>query len=147
MPTNNKFSLNLPEGWTDTTVFTYQGPHDSGVQHNIVVIIDPAVDKKIDLKTYATQQLDNSKIVLPGFEMINEKEKTMPSGVEAYEIVYKYIPADEVIIFQKQVFMFVGGKGFSFTASFSKKTLKTIAHEVDEIIASFVPNITEEDDD
>jgi hypothetical protein len=144
---NNQFSLTLPEGWTDTTAFTFQGPNDSGVQHNLVIVIDPAVEKGIDLKTYATQQIDNSKVVLPGFELINEKEKTMPSGIEAYEIVYKYIPADEVIIFQKQVFMFIGGKGYSFTSSFSKKTLKTIANEVDEIIASFVPKISDNEED
>lgn len=145
MSLNNQFSINLPEGWSDTSVFTFQGPHDSGVQHNLVVVIDPGEKKDIDLKTYATQQLENSKIVLPGFELISKKEKSLPSGVEAYEIVYKYIPADEVIIFQKQVIMLVEGKGYSFTASFSKKTLKTIANEVDEIIASFVPGLQEKE--
>lgn len=145
--TNNQFSLNLPEGWSDTTVFTFQGPNDSGVQHNLILVIDPAVEKEIEAATYAKQQLENSKLVLPGFEMISEKEKTMHSDMPVYEIVYKYIPADEVIIFQKQVFMIIGGKGYSFTSSFSKKTLKTIANEVDEIIASFVPIIKDEDDE
>lgn len=143
--TNNQFSLNLPEGWTDTTVFTFQGPHDSGVQHNLVLVIDPEVDKKIDVATYAKQQAANSKQALPGFEMINEKEKTFRHDIPAYEIVYKYIPADEVIIFQKQVFIIIGRKGYSFTSSYSKKTLKTIANEVDEIIASFIPTIIEEE--
>ena len=147
MATNNQFSLNLPEGWSDTTVFTFQGPHDSGVQHNLVLVIDPAVEKDIEVAAYAKQQLENSKQVLPGFEMINEQEKNIRSGLPAYEIVYKYIPADEVIIFQKQVFMIIGDKGYSFTSSFSKKTLKTIGTEVDEIIASFVPIKQEEDED
>lgn len=147
MSTNNQFLLNLPEGWTDTTVFTFQGPHDSGVQHNLVLVIDPAVEKDIEIAAYAKQQLENSKLVLPGFEMINEQEKTIIPDIPAYEIVYKYIPADEVIIFQKQVFMIIDGKGYSFTSSFSKKTLKTIANEVDEIIASFVPITQKKDDD
>lgn len=147
MATNNQFTLNIPEGWTDTTIFTFQGPHDSGVQHNLVLVIDPAVEKDIEVATYAKQQLENSKQVLPGFEMINEQEKTIIPDIPAYEIVYKYIPADEVIIFQKQVFMIIDGKGYSFTSSFSKKTLKTIANEVDEIIASFVPITQKKDDD
>ncbi len=145
MSTNNQFSINLPEGWVDTTTYTFQGPNDSGVQHNLVIVVDPAVDKKMDLKTYVSKMLDISKIALPGFEIISENEKTMPSGIETHEVVYKYIPADEVIVFQKQVFMIIECKGYSFTASFSKKTLKTIATEVDEIIASFVPGITEEE--
>lgn len=147
MATNNQFTLNIPEGWTDTTVFTFQGPHDSGVQHNLVLVIDPAVEKDIEVTTYAKQQLENSKLVLPGFEMINEQEKTIIPDIPAYEIVYKYIPADEVIIFQKQVFMIIDGKGYSFTSSFSKKTLKTIANEVDEIIASFIPISQKEDEE
>ncbi len=139
MPTNNQFSINLPDEWSDTTVFTFQGPHDSGVQHNLVLVIDPEVEKKMDVATYAKMQLDQSKTVLPGFEMINEKEKTTHHDIPAYEIVYKYIPTDELVIFQKQVFIINKGKAYSFTASFSKKTLKTIAHEVDEMIASFTP--------
>ena len=147
MTNNNQFSLNLPDEWKDTTVFTFQGPNDSGVQHNLVLVIDPAVEKDIEVAPYAKQQLENSKQVLPGFEMINEQEKTIIPDIPAYEIVYKYIPADEVIIFQKQVFMIIDGKGYSFTSSFSKKTLKTIANEVDEIIASFVPITQKKDDD
>ena len=75
------------------------------------------------------------------------RKKNIRSDLPPYEIVYKYIPADEVIIFQKQVFMIIEGKCYSFTSSFSKKTLKTIANEVDEIIASFMPIKQEEDDE
>lgn len=139
MPKNNQFSINLPDEWKDTTVFTFQGPNDSGVQHNLVLVIDPEVEKKMDVETYAKLQIGQSQTVLPGFEMINEKEKTMPSGIPAYEVVYKYMPTDDLAIFQKQLFIINKGKAYSFTSSFSKKTLKTIAHEVDEIIASFLP--------
>jgi len=145
--TNNQFSLTLPEGWSDTTTFTFQGPNDSGVQHNLVIVVDSAVNKDMEVTAYAKQQIEVSKQALPGFEMINEQEKNIRSDLPAYEIVYKYIPADEVIIFQKQVFMIIEGKCYSFTSSFSKKTLKTIANEVDEIIASFMPIKQEEDDE
>jgi hypothetical protein len=69
----------------------------------------------------------------------------LPSGLPAYEIVYKYVPADEVILFQKQIFVIVKGKGFVLSSTFSKKTLKTIAYDVDAIIASLrVPELPEE---
>lgn len=143
---NNQFSISLPEDWSDTTVHTFQGPFDSGVQHNLVLVIDSKVDKKMDVASYAKSQLTQSKVALPGFEMINEKEKTMKYDISAYEIVYKYIPADEVTLYQKQVFIIIKGIAYSFTSSFSKKTLKTIAHEVDEIIASFMPVMKNEDE-
>jgi hypothetical protein len=140
MPTtNNLFSLTFPDGWKETTVYTFEGPHDSGVQHNLVLVIDPEVPKKIELKEYAKMQFGTNKEVLPGFALVNETEKTLSNGLQAYEIVYKYAPSDNQVLFQKQVFLIIEEKGYIFTATFSKKTLQTIAVEVDQIIANFRP--------
>lgn len=136
MPTNSLFQLTLPEQWKETTIHTFEGPHDSGVQHNLVLLIDPAVPKKSDLKEYARKQSGTTKETLPGFALINETAKTLQSGVPAYEIVYKYVPADGVELFQKQVFVIIEDKGYIFSATFSKKTLQTVAYEVEEIINS-----------
>lgn len=138
MAINNLFQLSLPDGWKETTVHTFQGPHDGGVQHNLVLVIDPDVPKKTDLKEYARQQSGVTKETLPGFALIKENETTMPNGVHAFEIVYKYVPGEGIELFQKQVFMIIEGKGYIFSATFSKKTLQTIANEVDEIIKSMV---------
>ena len=138
--TNNIFQLTFPdEDWRETTTYTFVGPFDSGVQHNLVLVIDPSVDKKIPLADYAKQQFGTSKAALPGFEMINEREINMPSGIPAYEIVYRYSPSDSQIFFQKQIFMIIEGKGYIFSSTFSKKTLQTIAPYIDQIIASFRP--------
>ena len=139
MTTNNLFQLSLPEQWKETTIHTFQGPHDSGVQHNLVLVIDPEVPKKTDLKEYAHKQSGVTKEVLPGYAAISETGKTLPSGVPAFEIVYKYVPAEGIELFQKQVFMIIEGKGYIFSATFSKKTLQTVAYEVDQIIMSFKP--------
>jgi hypothetical protein len=135
--TNSIFQLNFPDGWKETTVYTFEGPHDSGVQHNLVLVVDPFIKKDTELKDYAQAQIAGPKKVMPGFEMVSEKEKTMPDGTIAYEIVYKYIPAEGMILFQKQIYMRKEGKAFIFTASFSKKTLSTIAYQIDSIISSF----------
>jgi hypothetical protein len=138
--TNNLFILTFPDqGWRETTTYTFEGPHDSGVQHNLVMVIDPSVDKKISLADYAKQQFGVSKQAMPGFEMINEREINMPSGIPAYEIVYRYSPSDSQTYFQKQIFMIIEGKGYIFSSTFSKKTLQTIAPYIDQIIASFRP--------
>jgi hypothetical protein len=137
--TNHKFTMDLPDTWEDNAVFTFKGPHDSGVQHNLVLVVDPKVEKDIALADYSRQQLGNARQFLPGFEMISEGEKTLASGREAYEVVYKYVPSDERVLFQKQVIMIIDGKGYIFTATFSKKTLKTIGLEVSRTIESFEP--------
>jgi hypothetical protein len=143
MPTNNLFSLSFPSPWKETTVHTFEGPFDSGVQHNLVLVIDPAVDKKIELADYAKQQFGSFKEALPGYELINEHEFALPSGVKAYEFVFRYSPSDEQALYQRQITLIIEGKGYIFTSTFSKKTLKTISDDVDQIIASFRPLKTE----
>ena len=137
MPTtNNLFQLTFPDGWRETTVYTFEGPHDSGVQHNLVLLVDPFLSKSVSLKEYAQAQLSGPRQVMPGFEMLGEIEKQLPDGTPAFEIVYKYVPAENVILYQKQVYFFKQGKAFVFTGTFSKKTLKTIANEFDDVVAS-----------
>ncbi|MGB7566704.1 MAG: DcrB-related protein [Chitinivibrionales bacterium] len=135
--TNSIFQLTFPDGWKETTVYTFEGPHDSGVQHNLVLVVDPFIKKDTELKDYAQAQIAGPKKFMPGFEMVSEKDKMMPDGTPAYEIVFKYIPAESMILFQKQIYMRKEGKAFIFTATFSKKTLSTIAYQIDNVISSF----------
>jgi len=133
------YSINLPDNWEDQTIYTFKGPDDSGIQHNLVLIIDNEAGG-VNLKTYAKLRLDSIKGTLPGFELLGEHEKALKSGYPAYEIVYKWAPADDTILFQKQVFTIIDGRAYNFTSSFSKKTIKTIGIQVDAIIDSFMPS-------
>ena len=132
------FRIALPSGWEDQTIYTYKGPDDSGVQHNLVLIIDNEVGG-VDLKTYAKLRLDSIKDILTGFELLGERERDLKSGNRAYEIVYKWQPSADKTLVQKQVFTIIGGVAYNFTSSFSKKTIQTIGVQVDEIIDSFQP--------
>ena len=139
MNKNNQFSLTLPGSWQDQTLFTYHGPLENGVQHNLIISIDTKIPKKMDITTYAYKQLESSRIELPGFVILKEGEKILANGRVGFEVVYRYRASDEVAIYQKQFFLFMETKGYCFTASFSKKTLKTIANDVDAMIESFIP--------
>lgn len=132
--TNNLFQIPLPEGWKDTTIHTFQGPLESGVQHNLVVTVDNELPAKISVEAWAQKQLASSQIELPGFVMMKEQAKVLASEEDAYEVVYRYCPVDGKFLYQKQLFVIVERKGYTFTASFSKKTLKTLAHDVDAMI-------------
>lgn len=134
--TNRLFALNLPEGWTDTTVYTFEGPDDSGVRHNLVVSVTP-LEKDIGVVQFAKSQLELSTQALPGLEITGQSESSLPSGVPAYIVVYRFTSAENTTVYQKQYYVKVGERGYTFTASFSKKTLKTIAAEVDRIVGGF----------
>ena len=134
----NQFEMNLYEGWEDQSVYTFKGPDDSGVQHNLLLVIDRDISG-IDLAEYAEQKIEGLEEGLQGMEILKREEKQLKSGIPAYELVFKWVPAPETVLFQKQVYLVVDNKGYTFTSTFSKKTLQTIANEVDAMINSFRP--------
>jgi hypothetical protein len=130
--------ITLPDGWEDQTVYTFKGPDDSGVQHNLVLIIDSQPDAG-DPASYAGMRIRALKETLSGLEIMSEKEKDLKSGYKAYEVVYKWMPAENKTLVQKQVYVIIENRAYNFTASFSKKTIKTIGSQVDEMIENFNP--------
>ena len=145
MPTNNLFSITFPETWKETSVYTFEGPDDSGMQHNMVICAVPGIAKDTSVKRFAQDQIAVSAQTMPAFELISENEIIMPDGTTMYTVVYKYTPAEGVTYYQKQHFIIKDKKAWIFTGTFSKKTLQTIANEFDQIVATFRTISTTED--
>jgi len=131
------FSLNLPVEWENQTIYTIKGPEDSGMQHNLIIQEENELEIQ-NLETYADNKISALKN-LSGFELLSSKERRLKSGLEAWESVYKWIPFDGKIMYQKQVYLIVEKRGYTITSSFSKKTLKTVGSVVDQIIDAFEP--------
>ncbi len=136
LDSNNRFHISLPEDWVDQSVYMFNGPEVNGFQHNLTLVIDTAL-QDYDLESFARERIDTQLTATPGMELLKEEAKTLPSGTEAYEAVIKWIPVDGTIIFQKRVYLIVDEVGYSFTANFTKQTIKTIGLQVDQIIDSF----------
>ncbi|MEW5994383.1 MAG: DcrB-related protein [Candidatus Zixiibacteriota bacterium] len=135
---NDRFRIELPEGWEDRTVHCFLGPEDGGVQHVLQLVVDRNVNTD-DLAEYARDRVDQIIESMPAAEILKEEETTLANGSPAYEVVYKWVPATGQVMFQKLVYVIHDGVAYSFSAGFSKKTMKTIAVEVDRIINSFEP--------
>lgn len=141
MIANNLFKLTFPDGWKETTVHTFEGPFDSGVQHNLVVSVLPGVPENLELGEYARLQTESSAGMLPGFKLISEKEVSFFNGIPGIEINYSYQPTDELTFFQKQWYFAISDKLFLFTSTFNRKTVETISMEVEQIIRSLKTDV------
>jgi hypothetical protein len=130
------FALSFPDLWKDETIYSFKGPEDSGIQHGLLVTIDREPDTD-DLARYAEARVNALENTLQGAEFLKQDEKELSSGYPAYEVVYKWVPTEGKVLWQRQVWILAEGAVYNFTASFSKKTFKTIGREVDEIIESF----------
>ena len=137
MATNNKFHLTLPASWSDQSSYNFIGPAVNSVQHRLTMLLDNNPGNT-DLLNYALDRIAMLKATYPDMVVIKDEEKSLPGGTAAYEFVYRLNVAGSSAEFTKFVYILRDGKGYTFTASFSKYSLKTIGLEVDQIINSLV---------
>ena len=138
MNTNNCFQMSLPEGWVDQSIYIFNGPEAGGFKHNLTLVIDNVLEDN-DLEAFAQERIDILLNSTPGTEVLKQEIKTRSSGQQACEAVIKWIPVDGTVVFQKKVFLIVDDIGYTFSANFSKQTIKTIGPEVERMIDSFQP--------
>lgn len=136
--TNNRFQMSLPDGWADQSVYIFDGPEAGGLHHSLSLVIDNVVPDD-DLEDFARERVEAFLGATPSAELLKQEKKTLPGGTEAVEAVVKWIPNEGQIIFQKRVYLLIDEVGYSFTANFTKQTLKTIGLEVDRMISNFKP--------
>lgn len=132
----NEFTIDMPEGWQDMTVYTLAGPEEDEVQHNIVINI--AYDIEVDsITTLAKLQIETLEAQLQGCRMLKRGEITLNNGQEAYEVIFRWEPTNLKRLYQRQIYVLAGTTSYTLTTTFTKKTRKTRGPEVDRIMMSF----------
>ena len=132
---NHSISLELPDGWTDQSVFSFFGPEEGDHLHVLTLVVDPSPSES-DVAEYAQVRIDQFMESMQGAEILREGPKSLPIEADAYEVVTKWIPTDDTVFYRRDTYLLMNGKGYTFSVNFTKKTLKTLAHEVDQIIGS-----------
>ncbi len=138
--TNHQFRLALPEGWSDQSHFNYAGPELHGVSHVLRLIIDHNVPRGESLESYARHRIDMMNTALVGLETLKDESKTLASGVQAWEWVYKTVSGNQKPVFYQQVYVLRDGRAYTFSIEYSKASFKILAGQIEQIIASFVPS-------
>ncbi|TDI77846.1 MAG: DUF1795 domain-containing protein [Bacteroidetes bacterium] len=134
----NTFRLNLPDEWTDKTVFTLTGPATDGIQHNITVNVKE--DLQIDsLLEFAESMFGTLESELKGCRLLLNEPCQLTNGLPAHKAIFVWWPTEELRLYQEQIYVLHEKTGFTLTASFTKKTRKTVGPEIERAMLSFQP--------
>lgn len=134
--TADTFSLKLLEDWQDKTIFTLTGPVTDGIQHNVLINVDPDVPFDT-VEEYASWQIKSLEDELKGCILLKEGQIKLDNKMDAYEAVFSWYPTDDVRIFQHQIYFLHEKTAYKMTASFTKKTKQTIGPSVVRMMLSF----------
>jgi hypothetical protein len=131
----NGFTLNQLEDWEDKTLYTLLGPVTDGIQHN--VIIDVERDAPFDtLEEYADWHIKTLESELKSCMLLKRGEIKLTNGTDAYEAIFSWYPSDEIRIYQQQIFVLVEKTAYKMTASYTKKTRKTLGPAIERMMLS-----------
>jgi len=132
----NRFSLYLYDDWQDKTIYTISGPVTDGIQHGIIINLNPDVETE-NLRDYADWNIASLTNELKGCRLLLQAPITLANGLPAYKAIFCWFPTEELRIYQEQIYVLVGTAGYNLTASFTKKTRKTLGPQVERMMLSF----------
>ena len=136
--TENRFHVDLPDGWEDQTVYAFKGPDDDDQQHLMLVAIDRKVQHE-EIEPFAREKTQPIIDGLQGLEVLKDEEITVEGGNPAWETVFKWVPGEGLVTFQRYVFILADEMGFTVSCSFSKKTFKTVGLQMKEMVETLFP--------
>ncbi len=131
----NGFTLNQLDDWEDKTLYTLLGPVSDGIQHN--VIIDVERDAPFDtLEEYADWHIKTLESELKSCMLLKRGGTKLTNGTDAYEAIFSWYPSNEIRIYQQQIFVLVEKTAYKMTASYTKKTRKTLGLAIERMMLS-----------
>ncbi len=134
----NPFHLDLPHGWEDQTVYYFRGPDEGGKEHMLTLVLNRNLQYD-NVATFAKDYTEPIESTLQSVEVMKDEEITLENGNQAYEYVYKWMPAEGITIIKKYVFVIKDRMGYTFSCEFSRRTLKTVGVGMKNVIESLVP--------
>jgi hypothetical protein len=76
---------------------------------------------------------------LKSCRLLKQAPITLATGLQAYQAIFRWYPTDELRLYQEQIYVLVDKTGYVITASFTKKTRKTLGPQVERMMLSFKP--------
>jgi hypothetical protein len=134
----NGFSIKQPEGWNDKTVHTIFGPAEDGIQHNILINVEYGITCDT-VEQYADIQITSLENSLRSYVLLKREKISLANGFPAYKIVFRWYPAENIRVYQEQIYVLADKIAYKLTSTFTKKTRKTLGPQVERILMSFAP--------
>ena len=137
-----RFRFKLPTGWEDQTVYHFKGPDIDGQSHTLMLtIVRNLADD--DIESFARDRINPIIENLQGLEVLKDEETTVEGCFPSHEFACRWIPGEGLQLFQRYVFVVAHGMGFTFSATFSKKSHKLLGEQMTDVIESVLPGTYE----
>ena len=134
----NTFTMSCLEGWQDKTIHTLTGPVVDGIQHNVLITVEPGMAFD-SVREYAEWKIGALESELKSCRLLKKGGIVLASGLPAYKAVFSWYPTEALRVYQEQIYVLHEKNACKLTATFTKKTRKTLGPQVERMMLSFNP--------
>ncbi len=120
-------------------MYVLEGPKTDGLQHTIQINVDPNVGDAMVIH-YANTRIEEQKESLNGGRLVKKEWTRLENDQRAYQALLIWTPTDERRLYRDQLFVLHDGVGYRLSASFTKKTFKTLRPRVRRALHHFEPH-------
>jgi len=138
----NRFRFELPKGWEDQTVYSFNGPDIDGQPHTLTLTVARRLVDD-DVEPFARDRINPIVDNLQGLEVLKDEATTVEGCFPSHEFACRWIPGEGVQLYQRYIFVIAYGMGFTFSATFSKKSHKLLGEQMKDVIESVLPGTYE----
>lgn len=135
---NNQIKVLLPEGWDDSTIFSFLGPERAGQRSIITVGVDPSAGSVIALEEYAGARAAQVADSMGEPELLKQESRRLANGRYVREFAYRS-GAGTDRAYVRLAFMIEQGTGYMFYCRASRATRELTALAFRQVIESFTP--------
>ncbi len=134
----NSFTVNCLEGWKDKTIYTLAGPVTDGIQHNVLITVEQDAPYN-SLREYAEWQIGALEEELRACRLLKKGSITLANGLPAFQAIFSWYPTETLKVYQEQIYVLAEKTACRLTATFTKKTRKTLGPQIERMMLSFNP--------
>ena len=134
----NSFNMKLYEDWQDKSIYSISGPVTDGIQHNITILIEQDVEAD-NLQDFAEWNVQTLESELKSCLILKKGEVTLNDARPAYRVIYRWFPSEDMRLYQEMFMLLLEKTSYKLTATFTKKTRKTLGPQVERMMLSFEP--------
>jgi hypothetical protein len=131
------FSLALPDGWADRSVYLFAGPAYDGLPHSITVAFDEA-PAEAALDDYAASRAEAAAQALDDGRVLSQDTIRMDDGRPARRVLLRWQAGDEAR-YQEQLYVLAGGRGYVLSTAFTAASFAVLGNAVEAAMRTFVP--------
>lgn len=133
-----KFTVSVPEGWENETIYRLEGPSTNGTTPRIEVIVDPDAGD-VTAMDYAEVQIKVQKQSVNGRRLIEEKNLRLKNSLPAYWVQFSWTANEGGGLIQDHLYVVSDQIGYRLTVTQEQASRPLKQVEVEQMFVSFTP--------